>query len=151
MEKTRRARPSKIVEQSSYKLKETEAAHVGPMQVCTKSSTYVPQLSVEYYYGTHACVNKWILILVLFSWAFSQFCWLALSNFNMMTFVLSYYVILLCFLLSPRCLFFSKEKKERRTSRCERWRKTEGTEEKEAVFRLYFRRKEYLFFKRAVD
>lgn len=90
------------------------------------------------------------MILVLFSWASSKFCWLVLSNFTMMIFVLSYYVILLCFLLSPRCLFFSKERKERRTSRCERWRRTEGTEEKEAVFRLYFRRKEYVFFKRGL-
>lgn len=88
------------------------------------------------------------MILVLFSWACSQFCLLVLFNFNMMTFVLLCYFVMFCCYLLGACSFLTRGRKERRTSRCERWRRTEGTEEKETVFRLYFRRKDYLLFKR---
>ena len=46
IEDTRRTRPSKIKEPSSYAVTEIEATSAGPAGVCTRSLAYILQLSV---------------------------------------------------------------------------------------------------------
>lgn len=69
---------------------------------------YITGLTLVFLWGS--CVCEWVvLILVPFLRLFS-FCWFALSNFDEISFVLSYF-ILLCFMLSLKSLFFLMRQK----------------------------------------
>jgi hypothetical protein len=77
------------------------------------------------------------------------FCWLVLSNFDMMVIVLSYY-ILFCYvlLLSLRSLLFSNEREKGSKSRWEeRWGGTGGVEREKTIFILFCMNKESMFNK----
>ena len=80
------------------------------MQVFTRSSLYILQLSVQHFYGIPECVNEWVSDSHTLSWDF-PFCWFSLSNFDMTAFVLSYH-ILCCNFLCLRNLIFSIERKK---------------------------------------
>lgn len=73
---------------------ETEAASTQPTQVCTKSYTLILLwLPVQYFYGIAEHGNKRVSDPCALSWVFFLH-WSVLSDFDMMIFVLPYYVLL---------------------------------------------------------
>lgn len=110
-----RAQENKVLQSRAHRdWSSKHRASTGPHQVlCTRYS-----FSLIFLWDSCMCeqMGLWFLCLLL---GFFSFCWCALSNFNVMVFILSY-CILLC-LLSLRSLF-QREKRSRSG-----WRRWGGT------------------------
>lgn len=108
----RQQRSSVKTKQETYELAGTETASTGLTQVCTRSSKHVLQLLVWYSYRTPDCENERVSDFCTRSQNSFPSCSVVVSNFNLIVFASSYYV-LFChiWLLSHKSLF-SKERQK---------------------------------------
>lgn len=96
MEEIRKTWLSESTKQSTDELTETEGASSWPTAVSTRSSSWIIQLSVKYFYMTPECENTWISNSFVCSWNSFASHWLFFFQIQNDGFPLSYY-ILLCY------------------------------------------------------
>lgn len=94
----------------AHDISETKAAKTGFAMVCTRSSIHIALLSVYYFYGSPEFELVGLRCLCLLLGLFFS-CWVALSNFDMLVFVLSIIFYSVMFVSEP-CSFLMRDWKE---------------------------------------